>query len=75
MVIKDIMKHEGFRAFFKGLTPKVRIFDCSPSLLLLNCWLTNILTRYAKQVLVVGPKLIFSFTMAQSLIPIFGKYV
>ncbi|POW03403.1 hypothetical protein PSTT_11110 [Puccinia striiformis] len=48
MVIKDIMKHEGFRAFFKGLTPKV---------------------------LVVGPKLIFSFTMAQSLIPIFGKYV
>ncbi|KAA1113484.1 Mitochondrial GTP/GDP carrier protein 1 [Puccinia graminis f. sp. tritici] len=48
MVIKDIMKHEGPRAFFKGLTPKV---------------------------LVVGPKLIFSFTMAQSLIPMFGKYV
>ncbi|WAQ88500.1 hypothetical protein PtA15_9A627 [Puccinia triticina] len=48
MVIKDIMKHEGFGAFFKGLTPKV---------------------------LVVGPKLIFSFTLAQSLIPMFGKYV
>lgn len=27
------------------------------------------------KVLVVGPKLIFSFTMAQSLIPLFGKYV
>ncbi|KAH9816755.1 mitochondrial carrier domain-containing protein [Melampsora americana] len=27
------------------------------------------------KVLVVGPKLIFSFTMAQSLIPMFGKYV
>lgn len=48
MVIKDIMKNEGFRAFFKGLAPKV---------------------------LVVGPKLIFSFTMAQSLIPFFGRYI
>ncbi|CEQ40834.1 SPOSA6832_02489, partial [Sporobolomyces salmonicolor] len=47
-VVRDLIKHEGFTAFFKGLTPKV---------------------------LVVGPKLIFSFTLAQTLIPIFSKYV
>lgn len=47
-IIKDMIKNEGFSAFFKGLTPKV---------------------------LVVGPKLVFSFTIAQSLIPFFGKYV
>lgn len=47
-IIKDMIKNEGFGAFFKGLTPKV---------------------------LVVGPKLVFSFTIAQSLIPWFGKYV
>ncbi|KAN0062601.1 high copy suppressor of abf2 [Thecaphora frezii] len=47
-IIKDMIKNEGFRAFFKGLTPKV---------------------------LVVGPKLVFSFTIAQSLIPFFGQYV
>lgn len=27
------------------------------------------------QILVVGPKLVFSYTLAQSLIPFFGKYV
>jgi len=27
------------------------------------------------KILVVGPKLVFSYTLAQSLIPIFGKYV
>ncbi|SPO31014.1 probable GGC1 - Protein of the mitochondrial carrier family (MCF) [Ustilago trichophora] len=47
-IIKDMIKNEGFSAFFKGLTPKV---------------------------LVVGPKLVFSFTLAQTLIPFFGKYV
>ncbi|KAF4578294.1 Mitochondrial GTP/GDP carrier protein 1 [Pleurotus pulmonarius] len=47
-VIKDLIKHEGPSAFFKGLTPKI---------------------------LVVGPKLVFSYTLAQSLIPLFGKYV
>ncbi|GAA5821537.1 hypothetical protein JCM3770_000860 [Rhodotorula araucariae] len=41
-VVRELIKHEGFGAFFKGLTPKV---------------------------LVVGPKLIFSFTLAQTLIP------
>jgi hypothetical protein len=45
-IIRDMIKHEGFTAFFKGLTPKV---------------------------LVTAPKLVFSFTLAQSLIPWFGK--
>ncbi|EIW72879.1 hypothetical protein TREMEDRAFT_70844 [Tremella mesenterica DSM 1558] len=47
-IIKDMIRQEGFSAFFKGLTPKI---------------------------LVVGPKLVFSYTLAQSLIPFFGKYV
>ncbi|RUP48450.1 mitochondrial carrier domain-containing protein [Jimgerdemannia flammicorona] len=46
-IIRDLIKHEGFSAFFKGLTPKI---------------------------LVVGPKLIFSFTIAQQLIPVFHNF-
>jgi hypothetical protein len=42
-----MVKKEGFRAFFKGLTPKI---------------------------LVVGPKLIFSFTVAQQTIPLFHEF-
>ena len=30
---------------------------------------------YHAQILVVGPKLVFSYTLAQSLIPWFSKYV
>ena len=45
-VIGDLVKEEGFSAFFKGLTPKI---------------------------LVVGPKLIFSFTIAQQLMQYFEK--
>ena len=45
-VIADLVKEEGFAAFFKGLTPKI---------------------------LVVGPKLIFSFTIAQQLMQYFEK--
>lgn len=47
-VVKELMKHEGPGALFKGLTPKI---------------------------LVVGPKLVFSYTIAQSLIPLFANYV
>ncbi|THH13828.1 hypothetical protein EW146_g6431 [Bondarzewia mesenterica] len=47
-VMKELLKHEGAGALFKGLTPKI---------------------------LVVGPKLVFSYTIAQSLIPWFAKYV
>ncbi|KAJ1669246.1 high copy suppressor of abf2, partial [Spiromyces aspiralis] len=41
-IVRDMVRQEGFSAFFKGLTPKI---------------------------LVVGPKLVFSFTCAQWLIP------
>ncbi|KDE03639.1 mitochondrial GTP/GDP carrier protein 1 [Microbotryum lychnidis-dioicae p1A1 Lamole] len=47
-IVRELIKNEGFSAFFKGLTPKV---------------------------LVVGPKLVFSYTLAQTLIPIFSKYI
>jgi len=47
-VVKELLKHEGATALFKGLTPKI---------------------------LVVGPKLVFSYTIAQSLIPWFANYV
>lgn len=65
-IIKDMIKQEGVGAFFKGLTPKVSALD----FFLLHD--TCILTMH--QILVVGPKLVFSYTLAQSLIPFFGKY-
>ena len=45
-ILIDMVKNEGFGAFFKGLTPKL---------------------------LVVGPKLIFSFTIAQQLMAFFDQ--
>ena len=63
-VIRDMVRNEGLSAFFKGLTPKVSGDDCARS---------ELLTR-ERQILVVGPKLVFSYTLAQSLIPFFGKY-
>lgn len=63
-VIRDLIKHEGPSAFFKGLTPKVCIHSRNVLLMLIYV-----------QILVVGPKLVFSYTLAQSLIPLFGKYV
>lgn len=45
-ILKNMVKNEGFSAFFKGLTPKL---------------------------LTTGPKLVFSFALAQSLIPAFDK--
>ena len=64
-IIKEMIKQEGVGSFFKGLTPKVRCL--------------NALVAYCRgdadvQILVVGPKLVFSYTLAQSLIPFFGKY-
>jgi hypothetical protein len=34
-----------------------------------------VLTAVVSQILVVGPKLVFSYTLAQSLIPLFATYV
>ena len=63
--IKDLIKNEGVGAFFKGLTPKV-LFVLFPSPLS-----DPDLTGSVRSV--VGPKLVFSFTLAQSLIPFFSK--
>mmetsp|Transcript_14370 Transcript_14370/g.17753 ORF Transcript_14370/g.17753 Transcript_14370/m.17753 type:complete len:313 (+) Transcript_14370:382-1320(+) len=45
-IVRNLIRKEGFGAFFKGLTPKI---------------------------IVVGPKLIFSFTIAQTMIAYFEK--
>ena len=45
-ILGNMVKQEGFGAFFKGLTPKI---------------------------LVVGPKLVFSFTIAQQLMSFFDR--
>ena len=45
-IVSNMIKHEGFPAFFKGLVPKL---------------------------LMTGPKLVFSFWLAQTLIPAFNK--
>lgn len=45
-IVSNMMRHEGFTSFFKGLTPKL---------------------------LMTGPKLVFSFWLAQTLIPAFNK--
>ncbi|KAG8526238.1 uncharacterized protein KY384_000231 [Bacidia gigantensis] len=47
-IIGSMMRQEGFRSFFKGLTPKI---------------------------LMTGPKLVFSFWLAQTLIPAFSNIV
>jgi hypothetical protein len=67
-VIKDLIKNEGSTAFFKGLTPKVS-FPSYPFLYGVSLMFAHF------QILVVGPKLVFSYTLAQSLIPLFSKYV
>jgi hypothetical protein len=68
VVIKDLVKNEGATAFFKGLTPKV-----SPYFLF---FFTRLRTKlFCSKILVVGPKLVFSYTLAQSLIPMFSNYV
>ncbi len=43
-ILADLLKNEGFTAFFKGLTPKL---------------------------VIIGPKLVFSFTVAQQLMSFF----
>ncbi|RKP03280.1 hypothetical protein CXG81DRAFT_9743 [Caulochytrium protostelioides] len=48
VILQRMIVEEGFRAFFKGLTPKL---------------------------LVVGPKLVFSFTIAQQMIPLFHRLI
>ena len=61
-------RNEGLGAFFKGLVPKVCLLreipqSPDPS--------SNILT----QLLMTGPKLVFSFWLAQTLIPAFDGMI
>jgi len=78
-VIKELVKNEGPTAFFKGLTPKVRTTALQAFLLSVKLpllfFLCSNLSFFFLQILVVGPKLVFSYTLAQSLIPLFSKYV
>jgi len=59
-IVKNMIRHEGVRSFFKGLTPKVCVLEEYHKL---N---TNF-----SQLLMTGPKLVFSFWLAQILIPAF----
>ena len=71
-VVRDLVKHEGPAALFKGLTPKVR----PPARPRRSVPFQSGADRaILAQILVVGPKLVFSYTLAQSLIPWFSKYV
>jgi transmembrane carrier protein len=65
-IVRDLLRDEGATAFFKGLTPKVCRSHVSPHIFGADS---------VVEILVVGPKLVFSYTIAQSLIPWFAKYV
>lgn len=65
-----LSSHPHLAAFFKGLTPKVSL---QPSHRLVEIKITD--TSICLQLLVVAPKLVFSFTIAQTLIPAFGKFM
>ena len=60
-IVGSMMKNEGITSFFKGLTPKVCevIFQ------------HEIAADLFVQLLMTGPKLVFSFWLAQTLIPAF----
>ena len=60
-IVRSMMKNEGITSFFKGLVPKVY-----HKLNAIDGHHTNI-----SQLLMTGPKLVFSFWLAQTLIPAF----
>jgi hypothetical protein len=66
-IVRDLLRDEGAMALFKGLTPKV----CQ-SYLPFCCIFLG--ADSVTEILVVGPKLVFSYTIAQSLIPWFARY-
>jgi len=61
-------KNEGAGAFFKGLVPKVR---CTTPEGLVGENPIKADTLFSRQLLMTGPKLVFSFWLAQTLIPAF----
>ena len=64
-ILSNMAKNEGVTSFFKGLVPKVGITPCQSR----DQICEHVLTR--KQLLMTGPKLVFSFWLAQTLIPAF----
>jgi hypothetical protein len=97
-ILGDMVKKEGFGAFFKGLVPKlVRVDTCSiqhhdiglvVQVMIVNIWWRYVLRRALRNnqlrgfhplrscvslrnQAVVGPKLVFSFTVAQQLMSLF----
>lgn len=67
----DVVKTRIQNANFESTTGGVTIIKD----MIKNEGFTSFFKGLTPKILVVGPKLIFSFTLAQSLIPLFGKYV
>lgn len=74
-ILTKMARNEGFSSFFKGLVPKV----CETTLPFSICvggrpWKWFVLTLMVPmQLLMTGPKLTFSFWLAQTLIPAFDN--
>jgi hypothetical protein len=62
-IVASMAKNEGVTAFFKGLVPKVCLTSYYD--------LVRDLLTFGPQLLMTGPKLVFSFWLAQTLIPAF----
>jgi hypothetical protein len=62
-ILRRLVAEEGFGAFFKGLTPKVGFCGASLDIAHAGHW----------QILVVGPKLVFSMTVASQMIAYFER--
>jgi len=67
----DVVKTRIQNANFESTTGGVTIIKD----MIKNEGFSSFFKGLTPKILVVGPKLIFSFTLAQSLIPLFGKYV
>lgn len=67
-ILRNMAVHEGPGAFFKGLVPKVSTINSIG----FKIGQSNIVTT-TLQLLMTGPKLVFSFWLAQTLIPAFDN--
>lgn len=63
--MRDLLRDEGAMALFKGLVPKVCRSYCAV------CFGADTVI----EILIVGPKLVFIYTISQTLIPWFARYV
>lgn len=68
-ILTNMARNEGASAFFKGLVPKV--CHIYPIFRLSDLRRSVPLTLFQPQLLMTGPKLVFSFWLAQTLIPAF----